>query len=79
MCSVHTSVEFEKRKIPATVIITSAFRNALEHQYNGKGMPGHPCVELPHPIAYLSREELTAIVKAHIDDVVQQLTTRTRK
>lgn len=74
MCSVHTSVEFEKRGIPATVIITSAFRNALEHQYKGKGMPGHPCVELPHPIYYLSRGELSAIVKQHVAEVVQQLT-----
>lgn len=74
MCSVHTSVEFEKRGIPATVIITSAFRNALEHQYKGKGMPGHPCVELPHPIYYLSREELGAIVRQHLEELVRQLT-----
>ncbi len=74
MCSVHNAVEFEKRGIPATVIITSAFRSALEHQFKGKGMPDHPCVELPHPVYYLSREELSAIVKGHVDEVAQQLT-----
>ena len=49
MCGVHTSVELEKRGIPTTFCITSAFRNALDVQYKGKGMPGHPCIELPHP------------------------------
>ena len=74
MCSVHTSVELEKRGIPTTVVITSAFRNALEVQYGGKGMPGHACIELPHPIYYLSREELSKITREHMDEMVRQLT-----
>lgn len=74
MCSVHNAVEFEKRGIPATVVITSAFRNALELQFKGKGMPGHPCIELPHPVYYLSRQELTAITCGHLDEIVKQLT-----
>ena len=75
MCSVHNAVEFEKRGIPATVIITSVFRNALEQQFIGKGMPGHPCIELPHPVYYQSREELSAITCEHLDEVVRQLTS----
>ena len=74
MCSVHNAVEFEKRGIPATVIITSAFRNALEVQFKGKGMPGHPCIELPHPVYSLSREELSAITKGHVEELVGQVT-----
>ena len=74
MCSVHNAVEFEKRGRPAVVVITSAFRNALEVQFKGKGMPGHPCIELPHPVYYLSREELSAITKQHAAEVVRQLT-----
>jgi hypothetical protein len=70
---VHTSVELEKRGIPTTFFITSAFRNALEVQYKGKGMPGHECIELPHPIYYLSREELSRLTCTHADDVVRQL------
>jgi len=71
---VHTSVELEKRGIPTTVVITSAFRNALEHQYKGKGMPGHPCIELTHPIYYLSREDLGRLTLARMDEVVRHLT-----
>ncbi|OGA43757.1 MAG: hypothetical protein A3G24_27695 [Betaproteobacteria bacterium RIFCSPLOWO2_12_FULL_62_13] len=71
---MHTSVELERRGIPTTVVITSAFRNALEVQYRGKGMPGHACIELPHPIYYLSREELSKITREHMDEMVRQLT-----
>ena len=77
MCSVHTSVELEKRGIPTTVIITSAFRNALENQYRGKGMPGHACIELPHPIYYLSKEDLSRITLEHIGTIIQQVTQAT--
>ena len=74
MCSVHTSVELEKRGIPTTVVITSAFRNALERQYTGKGMPGHACIELPHPIYYLSKEDLGKITLEHLDELVRHVT-----
>jgi hypothetical protein len=74
VCSVHNAVEFEKRGIPATVVITSVFRNALEQQFKGKGMPGHPCVELTHPVYYLTREALSAVTCEHLDEVVAQLT-----
>ncbi len=74
MCSVHTSVELEKRGIPTTVVITSAFRNALEHQYRGKGMAGHACIELPHPIYYLSKEDLGRITLEHTDEIIGQVT-----
>ena len=73
MCSVHNAVEFEKRGIPATVVITSAFRNALDQQFKGKGMPGHACIELPHPVYYLSREELSRVSCDYLAQVVAQL------
>lgn len=74
MCSVHDTVEFEKRGIPATVVITQAFRNAAEFQFRGKGMEGHPYIELPHPISNLKPEEMKALTLRHVDDVVRQLT-----
>ena len=53
MCSVHDTIEFEKRGIPATTIITSAFRNAAVFQFKSKGMEGHAYVEMPHPVSNL--------------------------
>jgi hypothetical protein len=74
LCSVHDTVEFEKRGIPATVVITQAFRNAAEFQFRGKGMEGHPYIELPHPISNLKPAEMKALTLRYVDDVVRQLT-----
>ena len=74
MCSVHDTIEFEKRGIPATVIITQAFKNACVFQFRGKGMENHPYVELPHPISNLKPEEMRELTLNYIDQVVRQLT-----
>ena len=74
MCSVHDTIEFEKRGIPATVIITQAFRNACVFQFKGKGMEGHPYIELPHPISNLKPEEMQGLTLNYVDQVVRQLT-----
>ena len=74
MCSVHDTVEFEKRGIPATVIITQAFRNAALFQFRSKGMEGHPYIELPHPISNLKPEEMREVALRYVDEVAWQLT-----
>lgn len=74
MCSVHDTIEFEKRGIPATVIITQAFHNAALFQFKGKGMEGHPYIELPHPISNLKPEEMQKVTLRFVDQAVKQLT-----
>ena len=74
MCSVHDTIEFEKRGIPATVIITQAFRNACVFQFKGKGMEGHPYIELPHPISNLKVDEMRGLTLNYVEQVVRQLT-----
>ena len=74
MCSVHDAVEFERRGIPATVVITTAFRTTAEFQFRAQGMAGHPHVELPHPISNLGADALRALTLRHVDPVVRQLT-----
>jgi hypothetical protein len=71
---VHDTVEFEKRGIPATVVITQAFHNAAEFQFRGRGMDGHPYIELPHPISNLKPEEMRALTLGYVDQVMRQLT-----
>jgi hypothetical protein len=72
---VHDTIEFEKRGIPATVVITTAFVKAAEFQFRGRGMGmgGHPFVALPHPISNLMPEEVRALTLRHVDDVARQL------
>lgn len=74
MCSVHDAVEFEKRGIPATVILTQIFKNAAVHQFKSRGMEGHPMIELPHPIANLTHDQMHALTLKYVDQLVHQLT-----
>ena len=74
MCSVHDTVEFEKRGIPATVVLTSVFKNAAIHSFKTKGLEGHPFIELPHPISNLTADEMHALTLRYADELVAQLT-----
>jgi hypothetical protein len=76
LCCVHDTIEFEKRGIPATVIITQAFKNAAVFQFRAKGMDGHPYIELPHPISNLKPDDMREITRRCVDQVVRQLTFR---
>ena len=75
MCSVHDTVEFEKRGIPATMILTSVFTNAAVHQFRTRGLEGHPFIELPHPISNLTREQMREVTVRYTDEIVRSLTT----
>jgi hypothetical protein len=74
LCSVHDTIEFEKRGIPATVIITQAFKNAAVFQFRGKGMEGHPYIEMPHPISNLKPEEMRALTLQYVDEAYSHIT-----
>ena len=73
MCSVHDTIEFEKRGIPAAVIITQAFRNAALFQFKSKGMEGHAYIEMPHPVSNLSPEAMRALTLQFVDAIARQL------
>jgi len=74
LCSVHDTVEFEKRGIPATMFLTQIFKNAALYQFRSKGMDGHPFVELPHPVSNLKPDEMRALTMRYLDQMVRQLT-----
>ena len=74
MCSVHDTIEFEKRGIPATVFLTQVFKNAAVHTFRSKGMDGHPLIELPHPVSNLTHDEMKALTLRYLEQMVSQLT-----
>ena len=74
MCSVHDTVEFEKRGIPATMFLTQVFKNAAVYQFRSKGMDGHPYIELPHPVSNLTHDEMRVVTLKFVDQFVRQLT-----
>ena len=73
MCSVHDTIEFEKRGIPAAVVITEAFQNAATFQFRSKGMDGHPFVVMPHPISNLSADAMRELTLQDVDEVASHL------
>jgi len=75
LCSVHDTVEFEKRGIPATVFLTQIFKNSAVHTFRSKGMDGHPLIELPHPISNLTRDEMREVTLRYVNEFVRQLTS----
>ncbi len=74
MCSVHDTMEFEKRGIPATLFLTQVFKNAAVYQFRSKGMDGHPFIELPHPVSNLTPEQMREVTQRYVAQMVRQLT-----
>ena len=54
------AITFEKRGIPAAVIITAPFVPTAEAMARLQGMPGYPYAVVPHPIGSLGPAELEA-------------------
>jgi hypothetical protein len=70
---VHDAIEFEKRGIPATVIITAAFHAAALFQFKSKGMEGHAYIEMPHPVSNLSADEMRDLTLQYAAETARQL------
>ena len=49
-------------------------RGAAVFQFRNNGMEGHPYIEMPHPVASLSPEEMRTLTLRYVDPVVRQLT-----
>ena len=60
------AITFEKRGIPAAVVITEPFESTAEAMAKLAGMPGYPYAAVPHPFGSLSPAE----VRARADQIV---------
>ena len=65
------AIGFEKRGIPAAVVITAPFVPTAEAMARLAGMPGYPYAVAPHPFGSLSADE----VLARADEVVDRIET----
>ena len=63
------AITFEKRGIPAAVVITEPFEPTAEAMACLAGMPGYPYAVVPHPFGSLSAAE----VSARADQVVDRI------
>jgi hypothetical protein len=55
---VLDAITFEKRGIPAAVVITEPFVPTAEEIARLAGMPGYPYAVLPHPVGSLTPAEV---------------------
>ena len=54
------AISFEKRGIPAAVIITEPFVATAEAMARLAGMPEYPVAMIPHPVGSLHPDEVAA-------------------
>jgi hypothetical protein len=66
---VLDGILLEKAGIPAVSIITEPFRVTGQEMAKSWGVPEYRFLEMPHPIANLSEEELNA----RADDLVERV------
>ena len=65
------AISFEKRGIPAAVIITEPFVATAEAMARLAGMPEYPVAVIPHPVGSLSPDEVTARADAIAERIVE--------
>jgi len=73
---VLDAITFEKRGIPAAVLITEPFEATAEAMARLAGMAGYPHATLPHPFGSLSRDEVSARADKIVDRIEQLLLDR---
>lgn len=67
------AIGFEKRGIPAVVLITEPFAPTAAAMAALAGMPGYPWVALPHPVGSLGPAEVAARADQAADRVAALL------
>ena len=73
-CSVHDSIELERKGIATVTLCTTGFRNAGMKQASMLGIPNLPIVDVPFPFASLSPELARARGVDAFDSIVAALT-----
>jgi hypothetical protein len=72
---VLDAITFEKRGIPAAVVITEPFVPTAEAMARLAGMPGYPNAVLPHPVGSLTAGEIAQRADAIAERVEALLLT----
>ena len=71
------AISFEKRGIPAAVVITEPFIATAEAMARLAGMPAYPVAVIPHPVGSLGPAEVAARADAIAERIDELLLGRT--
>jgi alkanesulfonate monooxygenase SsuD/methylene tetrahydromethanopterin reductase-like flavin-dependent oxidoreductase (luciferase family) len=72
-CGLRDVLSFEAEDKPAVLVASSAFAQAADHQAAALGQPEVRRVLVPHPIQDRTDDELRALARAAVDDVLAAL------
>jgi hypothetical protein len=70
---VLDAINFERRGIPAAVVITEPFESTAEAMARLAGMAGYPIIAVPHPFGSLSAAEVSARADQVVDGIEKLL------
>jgi|SRR5271155_5142470 len=71
--SVRACVEFEKRGIPASVIVTDVFEHRAHQLLTSLGYPHIPVLVVANPVIYLTEPEINKRIDSLLGDLVGSL------
>ena len=72
-CGLRDVLSFETEDTPAVLVASSAFEGAAVHQATALGQPEIRRVLVPHPIQDRTDEELQALARAAVDEILREL------
>ena len=73
---LHDSVEMEQQGRPAVTVVTEAFEAAAVARAAALGLPDHPRVTVPHPLASRRGDEVAQMATTAAAAVVAALMKR---
>jgi len=75
---LHDGIEYEKRGIPACVVVTERFISTADLTAKMAGMPGYEYALIPHPLSRASADLLKERADAVLERVIELLVERPR-
>jgi hypothetical protein len=73
---LHDGIEYEKRGVPACVVVTERFITTADLTAKMAGMPGYQYALIPHPLSRASADMLKGRAEAVIERVIELLVER---
>jgi hypothetical protein len=72
-CGLRDVISFEEAGRPGVLVASQVFADAAEAQADALGAPDARRVLVPHPVQDRTDDELTAMARAAVDDLVRAI------
>ena len=72
-CGLYDSTNLEKSGLPAVLVHTDSFAEAMARQAEMRGQPGLRRVTVPHPVQDKTANEITELARSAVDRILSAL------